>query len=109
MLKALHHLNNSFQWRNMNPPTYRIDADLLRILMRRIGTGARITVRELAARTDLAVGTVGALLSGAQQTLAEDKAKRVAQTIGVDLLVLFVPNERAGSSVPEQDREPVAV
>lgn len=109
MLSTLHHLNNPFQWRNMNPPTYRVDADLLRTLMRRTGTGAKITVRRLAAHTGLAVGTIGALLSGTQENLAEDKARRVARTIGVDLLVLFIPNERAGSSVPEQDREPVAV
>ena len=108
MLSALHHLNNPFQWRNMNPPTYRVDADLLRTLMRRTGTGARITIRTLATRTGLAVGTIGALLSGAQKDLAEDKARRIARAIGVDLLVLFIPNERAGSAIPEQDREPVS-
>lgn len=108
MLSALHHLNKPFQWRNMIPLTFRVDRDLLRTLMRRTGTGARITIRQLAAQTDLAVGTIHALLSGAQQTIAEDKARRIARAIGVDLLVLFVPNERAGSSLPEQDREPVS-
>lgn len=91
-------------------PSYRIDAQLLRRLMRRTGTGAKITARELAAQCDLALGTVGALLSGTQQKLPEDKAKRIAHAIGVDLLVLFVPCERAGRSVvPQLDREPVAV
>lgn len=112
MLIALHHLNATFQWRNMITPeiSYLIDAPLLRRLMQRTGTGAKVTVRVLAAQTGLANGTVGALLNGTQQTLPEDKARRIARAIGVDLQILFIPNERAGSSlVPQQDREAVAV
>ncbi|MGW4388242.1 helix-turn-helix domain-containing protein [Streptomyces sp. NPDC004685] len=111
MLIALHHLNEPFQWRNMITPevSYLVDADLLRRLMKRTGTGAKVTVRVLAAQTGLANGTVGALLNGTQQKLPEDKARRVAHAIGVDLPILFIPCERAGSSlVPQQDREAVS-
>jgi len=112
MLKALHQLNASFQWRNMTTPEvpYLIDAPLLQRLMKRTGTGQKTNVRKLAEATDLANGTIGALLNGSQKTLAESKARRVAAVIGVDLNILFIPCERAGRSfVPQQDREPVAV
>jgi transcriptional regulator with XRE-family HTH domain len=73
-----------------------VSGDLLRTLMQRTGTGNRLTVRELAASVDVSVGTVGSLLTGEQQTVPEDKAKRICAAIGVDLLVLFIPCERAG-------------
>ncbi|MGW0537850.1 helix-turn-helix domain-containing protein [Streptomyces sp. NPDC003032] len=78
-------------------PMYRlVSGALLRTLMQRTGTGNRVTVRELAAAADVSVGTVGSLLTGEQQRLPEDKAKRIVSVIGVDLLVLFIPCERAG-------------
>ncbi|AZM54134.1 XRE family transcriptional regulator [Streptomyces sp. WAC 01529] len=73
-----------------------VNGTLLRTLMQRTGTGSRLTVRELAAAADVSVGTVGSLLTGEQQSLPEDKAKRVSAAIGVDLLVLWIPCERAG-------------
>ncbi|MEV2203695.1 helix-turn-helix transcriptional regulator [Streptomyces fradiae] len=71
--------------------------------MERTGTGQPITVRKLAAAAGVADGTIGGLLSGAQRTVPEDKAKAIAAALGVDLLVLFIPMERAGRAlVPAQ-------
>ncbi|MDQ1037232.1 transcriptional regulator with XRE-family HTH domain [Streptomyces sp. V3I8] len=80
------------------PPTMYavLNADRLKILMERTGTGESVTGRELAAAAGVATGTIGALMSGAQRTVSEDKAKAIAAVLGIDLLVLFVPMERAG-------------
>jgi transcriptional regulator with XRE-family HTH domain len=113
MLKALHHMNVSFQWRNMitSEVPYLIDPELLRRLMQRTGTGRKINIRELADASGVSNGTIGGLLNGVQKTLPESKARRVAAVIGVDLGILFIPCERAGRSfIPQQPgREPVAV
>jgi len=81
-----------------SPPTmYAVASSRrLKLLMERTGTGESITSRELAAAAGVAHGTIGALMSGAQQSVPEDKAKAIVAAIGVDLLVLFVPMERAG-------------
>lgn len=72
------------------------DRELLARIMKRTGTGARMTTRDLAKVAKLPHGTVGSLLSGEQRFLPRDKAERIAAVIGVDLMVLFVPCERAG-------------
>ena len=78
-------------------PMCRIyDRDLLARLMKRTGTGARLTTRDLAKVTALPHGTIGNLLAGDQRFIVREKAERIAAAIGVDLLVLFVPCERAG-------------
>ncbi|MFJ1653662.1 helix-turn-helix domain-containing protein [Streptomyces sp. NPDC088337] len=68
----------------------------LQLLMERTGTGDAVTSRELATRSGVPHGTIGALMSGAQQTVPEEKAKAITAALGVDLLVLFIPMERAG-------------
>lgn len=73
------------------------ERDLLIRLMRRTGTGQRVTVRELAERAEVAVGTVGNLVSGAQTCVTPATAHAVSQAIGVDLPILFIP---VGRSVP---------
>lgn len=88
-----------------SPPTmYAVDsADRLKILMERTGTGQPITSRGLAAAAGVAHGTIGALMAGTQRTVPEPKAKAIASALGIDLLVLFVPMERAGRAfVPAQ-------
>jgi len=88
-----------------SPPTMYavVSGDRLRMLMERTGTGESITVRELAAAAGVATGTIGGLMSGMQQSVPEDKAKKIAARLGVDLLVLFIPMERAGRSlIPAQ-------
>lgn len=74
-----------------------IDPDLLRTLMRRTGTGARITVRELAEAVRVHPSLIGFLLTGRQQTTAQPTAKAIATRLGVDLLVLWSP---VGRSTP---------
>ncbi|MEU5442738.1 MULTISPECIES: helix-turn-helix domain-containing protein [Streptomyces] len=75
----------------------------LTMLMQRTGTGQSISSRELAKAAGVAAGTIGALMSGTQRAVPEDKAKRIAAVLGIDLLVLFVPLERSGRSfVPAQ-------
>jgi transcriptional regulator with XRE-family HTH domain len=83
---------------SQGPPTmYAVaSSDRLKTLMERTGTGESITSRELAAAAGVAHGTIGALMSGAQQTVPEDKARAIVAALGVDLLVLFIPMERAG-------------
>jgi transcriptional regulator with XRE-family HTH domain len=79
--------------------------DRLKLLMERIGTGEEISSRELAERASVAHGTIGGLMSGAQRVVSESKAKAIAAALGVDLLVLFIPMERAGRTfIPAQTR-----
>lgn len=98
MLKAFRKMNDPFREVNMpQAPMCRVyDRQLLAKLMKRTGTGGRLTARDLASLASLPVGTVGALLSGEQRYLPREKAERITQVIGVDLMVLFVPCERAG-------------
>ncbi|MEU8728732.1 helix-turn-helix transcriptional regulator [Streptomyces tendae] len=71
----------------------------LRMLMERTGTGDSVTTRELAESAGVSHGTIGALLTGAQRVIPEHKAKAIAARLGVDLLVLFIPMERAGRTL----------
>ncbi|MGA5668982.1 helix-turn-helix domain-containing protein [Streptomyces pseudogriseolus] len=80
-----------------------VSGDRLKLLMERTGTGDAVTSRELAEAAGVAHGTIGALMSGAQRVVPEHKAKAIAARLGVDLLVLFIPMERAGRTlVPAQ-------
>ncbi|NUS74960.1 MAG: helix-turn-helix transcriptional regulator [Streptomyces sp.] len=86
------------------PTMYAVaSSDRLKMLMERTGTGQPITSRGLAEAAGVAHGTIGALMSGAQRAVPEDKAKLIVAALGVDLLVLFVPLERAGRTfIPAQ-------
>lgn len=80
-----------------------VSGDRLKTLMERTGTGEAITCRGLAEAVGVSHGTIGALMSGAQTTVPEHKAKAIAARLGVDLLVLFIPMERAGRTlIPAQ-------
>ncbi|MFJ8603427.1 helix-turn-helix domain-containing protein [Streptomyces shenzhenensis] len=82
---------------NTSPTMYAVaSGNRLKVLMERTGTGRSISSRGLAEATGIAHGTIGALMAGTQRTIPEDKAKSIASVLGVDLLVLFVPMERAG-------------
>ncbi|MDT0270294.1 helix-turn-helix transcriptional regulator [Streptomyces sp. DSM 44915] len=82
-------------------PTYRLpDPDLMRTLMRRTGTGAPVSIRELAAASGLSHGTVGNLLTGVTSSVSADAAHAIADRIGVDVLVLWVPAGRATGDGP---------
>ncbi|MFE6014956.1 helix-turn-helix domain-containing protein, partial [Bacillus thuringiensis] len=87
------------------PPTMYavVSGDRLKTFMERTGTGEAVTSRELAALAGVAHGTIGALMSGTQRLVPEDKAKAITRAIGIDLLVLFIPMERAGRTfIPAQ-------
>ncbi|MFE9684118.1 helix-turn-helix domain-containing protein [Streptomyces sp. NPDC006285] len=73
---------------------------LLRDLMERTGTGSAISGRELAAAVQVPNSTIDALLNGTTKTQPTDVAERIAQVIGVDLLILWAPTGRA---VPAED------
>lgn len=87
----------------MSEPMYAIHKpDRLRVLMERTGTGEEITIRELAEAAGVSHGTIGALMTGTQRMVPERKARAIVDAIGVDLLVLFVPMERAGRAFVER-------
>lgn len=82
-------------------PKYRlVSTDLLKLLMQRTGTGSAVSGRRLAQDAGVAHGTVGMLLTGARDTVSATTAQAIAQRLGVDLLVLWVPAERAASTRP---------
>lgn len=81
------------------PKHHLVSADLLRQLMTRTGTGAGVTVRALAEDTGIHRSTIGALLTGVQTSVPETAARVIAQRLGVDLLVLWIPAERALTAV----------
>ena len=72
-----------------------LDRDLLGRLMQRTGTGASVSVRELAALAGVPHGTIGNLLTGEQESVIAPTACSIARAIGVDVLVLFAPLGRA--------------
>lgn len=102
MLLLFNSMNDSFHEVNVTPRTtmYRlVSIELLRQLMRRTGTGAPVTTRQLALDAGIAHGTVGNLLTGHQDAVLETTAKALAQRLGVDLLVLFEPVCRSTTGV----------
>lgn len=76
------------------------DPDLLRRLMQHTGDGSRATIRDLAASAGVHPSHIGELLTGAQDTASADVAAGVAQRVGVDLLVIWTPAERAAGDMP---------
>ncbi|WP_424891863.1 hypothetical protein [Streptomyces sp. XH2] len=105
MLKMFKQMNAPFEEVNMpaRDDLYLLDdRDLLIRLMRRTGSGQRVTVRDLAERASVAVGTVGNLTSGAQQWVTYPTARAISNAIGVDLPILFV---RSGRAVPASEAE----
>lgn len=97
MLAAFIEMNESLREVNVSGMLMcRIyNPDLLRTLMQRTGTGERFSVRQLANAADVSAGTIGALITGTQQLIPLEKAHRITTAIGVDLLVCFVPAQRA--------------
>lgn len=78
-------------------PMHRlVNRHLLRLIMRRTGTGTGLSIRELAAAVDVPHQVIGRLLTGERTDIDGHAAHAIAQTIGVDVLVLWIPLERAG-------------
>ena len=80
---------------------------LLELLMKRTGTGASVSIRELAELAHVPHGTIGNLLTGEQEGVLSDAAERIAAAIGVDFLILWIPVERAALS--KTGRPPLSV
>jgi transcriptional regulator with XRE-family HTH domain len=90
---------------NTPAPLYRlVSAELLRMLMQRTGTGAPVSVRALARKAGVPHGTIGNLLTGDQESVSAAAAHEIAQAIGVDVLILFIPMERAEASTADRPR-----
>ncbi|GAA2351635.1 helix-turn-helix transcriptional regulator [Streptomyces carpaticus] len=82
-----------------DPQLYRLwSVTTLRQLMKRTGTGRAVSVRDLAYLSKVGKSSIAALANGSQQTIQADKAVRIAAALGVDVLVLWVPVERAGQA-----------
>ncbi|MGW3570181.1 helix-turn-helix domain-containing protein [Streptomyces sp. NPDC000941] len=81
-----------------------LEPDLMQRLMRRTGTGAKITIRELAEAVGVPHGTIGNLLTGEQESVPSDIAHRITRKIGVDVLILFAPAGRSSG-----ERSPMRV
>ena len=82
-------------------PRYRLlKPTLLRELMKRTGTGYKVSIRELADQVGIPHGTVDALLNGATKTQPARVAHSISSAIGVDVLILWTPTGRA---VPAED------
>ncbi|WP_367140399.1 MULTISPECIES: hypothetical protein [Streptomyces] len=105
MLKTFKQMNTPSQEVNVaaRDDLYLLDdRDLLMRLMQRTGSGQRVTVRELAQRAAVAVGTVGDLASGARSCVTYPTARAISRAIGVDLPILFV---QVGRAVPLPEGE----
>ncbi|MFJ3786953.1 helix-turn-helix domain-containing protein [Streptomyces sp. NPDC090093] len=72
-----------------------VDPELMRTLMKRTGTGSKISNRELAAAVGVSHGTIDNILNGISKIHKEPVAAAICQTIGVDLLILWAPIGRA--------------
>ncbi|OPC83059.1 hypothetical protein B4N89_20835 [Embleya scabrispora] len=77
----------------MNTPRlYRLrDPGLLRTIMLNPGRGQEYSVRELAESVGCHHSTIGHLLTGERESCRADTAHRIAEAVGVALLVLFTP------------------
>lgn len=78
-----------------------VSITLLELLMKRTGTGASVSIRELAELAGVPHGSIGNLLTGEQEGVFPDAAHSIASAIGVDLLVMWVPVERALTSATQ--------
>lgn len=85
------------------PMYWLVGSDRLRMLMERTGTGASISIRDLAKACGASKSTIGALLTGEQASVPAEVAYRIAETIGCDVLILFAPVGR-GSAADEAGR-----
>jgi transcriptional regulator with XRE-family HTH domain len=103
MLYSFRFLKASFSEVNVSTTMYALAStdrqtggERLKSLMFRTGTGQRLSAEALAEAVGVSKGTVGALMADTQRYIGEPKAKAIAAAIGVDLLVLWIPMERAG-------------
>lgn len=68
-----------------------VSRDLLVLLMKRTGDGAKVTVRELAEAAGVHPSKIGHLRTGERETESRTAALAIAKRLGVDELVLWKP------------------
>jgi hypothetical protein len=67
------------------------DREMLRKLMEHPGRGAPYSTRTVATAVGCHHSLIGRLLDGTQETCDVDTAHRIAEAVGVAVLVLFAP------------------
>jgi hypothetical protein len=67
--------------------------------MQNTGDGTRTSARDLASHAGCHFSHIGELMNGDQETATYEHALAVAGRIGVDLLVLWSPVQRADATV----------
>jgi hypothetical protein len=67
--------------------------------MQNTGDGTRTSVRDLAEHAGCHPSHIGELLTGEQETASYEHAVGVCRRLGVDLLVLWTPVERADAAI----------
>ncbi|MFE1344966.1 XRE family transcriptional regulator [Streptomyces sp. NPDC058757] len=78
-------------------PKHRlVSPELLKLLMRRTGTGREVSVRDLADIVGVPHQTIGHLTAGTRIDVDGALAHRIAAAIGVDDAILWIPAQRAG-------------
>jgi hypothetical protein len=89
------------------------DRVILRWTMKHPGRGTPYSIRELAKTVGLSHhALIGHLLTGEREDCDKDTAQRIAEAVGVKVLVLFEPSTspKPNGTAPEQqhrtDREP---
>lgn len=82
------------------------DRELLRKLMEHPGRGTPHSTRSLAATVGCHHSLIGRLLDGTQETCDMDTAHRIAEAVGVAVLVLFVPPASPNSTDSAIDQKP---
>ena len=84
---------------NATAPRWRLRSpDLLKTLMQNTGDGTRTTARDLAEHAGCNYSHIGELMNGEQKTASYEHAIAICRRLGVDLLVLWVPDERTVSA-----------
>ncbi|MEE1814266.1 helix-turn-helix transcriptional regulator [Streptomyces sp. SP18ES09] len=82
---------------NTQPTKQRlVNPVLLRLLMKRTGTGREMSMRDLADIAGVPHQTIGHLCTGRRINIDSDTASRIAAAIGVDDDILWIPVQRAG-------------
>ncbi|MFJ3536994.1 helix-turn-helix domain-containing protein [Streptomyces sp. NPDC090109] len=72
-----------------------LEPDLMARLMKRTGTGAPVSIRQLAEKSGVPRSTIGNLLTGEQECVLEPSAVALCNVIGVDWPILFAAVGRA--------------
>lgn len=81
--------------------------EVLKWIMEHPGRGAPYSVRTLADATGISRTQIGNLLSGKKLDLEVEDAHRVAEALGVAILVLFAPPASPQVDDPSTNRSPI--